>query len=294
MPKKKHESLHTGRPKYPKQPPRHNERPKGDLTKEQVKEYVDTHPHTEPPFMEILWEDALNAAERNKEACKESGKNPRSASSYYFQMCSMSKYKKIASEMVDERINENMNERYKQIESAYFSEEDDDRDDAIHDFVKMQADSEYGQDERFSDVSDEVVAWIKLFNPLERSYLQRRYIQLYDTYEINEGADKVLLKRILSTEIELHRIDLKRANGQRINLLDEQKLQNQLTDLYESMKWTKKQRNAREDMAQNKFTIWLENMSKEGEFKPVKKHYESDEVDFLLETYISSAREMLS
>jgi hypothetical protein len=62
----------------------------------------------------------------------------------------------------------------------------------------------------------------------------------------------------------------------------------------ESLKWTKKQRSARDDMAQNKFTIFMDRLEKEREFIPNPKHYDKDEVDFLLETYIDAIREMLA
>ena len=77
-------------------------------------------------------------------------------------------------------------------------------------------------------------------------------------------------------------------------MVEEEKLTRQLNMMLESLKWTKKQRNAREDMAQNKFTIFMDSLAKEGEFKPNPKSYDQDEIDFLMETYINAIRDMLS
>ena len=141
---------------------------------------------------------------------------------------------------------------------------------------------------------DEIGSWIDLFNGDEKQYLKRRYVNYYDTYDLNEGADKLSLKRLLSIEIELYRIDKRRATGKSVNLVEEEKLTKQLNMILESLKWTKKQRSATEDMAQNKFTIWMDNLIKQGKFKPKQKTYDKDEVDFLLDTYVKAIRDMLS
>ena len=89
-------------------------------------------------------------------------------------------------------------------------------------------------------------------------------------------------------------MDVRRASGKGVNVADEKRYTELFTSVLESLKWTKKQRSARDDMANNKFTIWMDNLVKDGGFKPNKKHYEQDEIDFLMETYINSIREMLT
>lgn len=103
--------------------------------------------------------------------------------------------------------------------------------------------------------TNEVISWIDLFDPNEKAYLKERYSFYYDQYEINKGADQALLKRILSIEIALHRIDLSRAQKVKINSVEEEKLSKQLRETFESMKWTKKQRSAQDELGANKFTV---------------------------------------
>lgn len=157
------------------------------------------------------------------------------------------------------------------------------------------SDAKFGDNEQSDNTYvDEISSWITLFRSDERDYLKRRYVNYYDTYEINEGADKLSLKRLLSLEIELYRIDKNRALGKPVNMVEEEKLTKQLNMMLESLKWTKKQRSVQDDMAQNKFTVWMDKMVQEGEFKPNPKHYDKDEVDFIIDTCIESQKEMLS
>ena len=142
--------------------------------------------------------------------------------------------------------------------------------------------------------ANEVVKWIDMFEPNEKAFLRERYAYYYDQYEINPGADQALLKRILSIEIALHRIDLKRAAKVNINASEEEKLTKQLRETFESMKWTKKQRSAQDELGANKFTVWMDKMVKDGGFSPIKRQYERDEIDNLLGTFIDAAREMMS
>lgn len=144
------------------------------------------------------------------------------------------------------------------------------------------------------EVVDEITSWIDLFSPMERQYLRQRYVSYYDQYEINEASDKIGLKGVLSLEIELYRVDIKRAQGKAIDLNDEKKLREMLDNTMQSLKWTRKQRSAREDLAQNKFGIWLDNMIKNGEFTPNPKHYDQDEVDFILDKILENQKKMLS
>lgn len=251
--------------------PKHN-RPKDIYTKEELTAYLEANKNIELPFVEALWQDCLKKADSDRKLI-EAGKEKKGFKSanpvaHYFRLCGLRKWKNMARNLEEEQYNEEINsgERPAPIEIS----------------------------EEAAEYANDILVWINMFPPTEREYLRERYSNYYDQYEINDGADKILLKRILSTEIALYRIDIRRAMGQTVNLLDEKKLNEQLTSLYESMKWTKKQRNIREDLAQNKFTVWLDNMTKEGGFVIPEKHYPKDEIDFLLDTYIDSAREMMS
>lgn len=140
---------------------------------------------------------------------------------------------------------------------------------------------------------NEIIEWINMY-PIEkeRNYLKQRYTDYYNNYEINDGADKVMLKRILSYEIELYRMDEKRALGKAVDVIREEKVSKMLRETLESMKWTKKQRSASDDMAQNKFSIWMERQTKNGKFTPEHHEIPKDEIDMLIDIIPVAVRKM--
>jgi hypothetical protein len=258
-------------------------------TRQELEDYLLNNADTELPFLEECWNRAVELCKANegknqqiieKKVTDRDGNEVISRRpvsnvitnpvTQYFKLMGLAQYRKKAQAIRDEEEISNINEP---------------------DSILSADDAIYFENEVHND---EVTAWIKSFNPVERDYMIKRYTSYFDQYEINDGADKTLLKRILSLEIALHRIDTKRAAGKLVDINDEKKLSDQLQSTLESMKWTKKQRNAREDMAQNKFTVWMDKQVSEGEFKVEKKEYEKDEIDFLIDTILNSTREMLS
>ena len=262
-------------------------------TKEELLEYLEKNPNSELPFLEELWEISVKACENNvdkqlktivKITTDSDGKVTEQRSSVgnaitnpvkqYFKMSSLPQYRKKAQAIKDQMEIEHQRE--------------------FGDSKRIVADTYFADSDSAPDLNDEIVGWINLFNHEEKDFMIKRYSSYFDQYEINEGADKTSLKRILSLEIALHRIDNKRAAGKPVDINDEKKLSDLLQSTFESLKWTKKQRNAREDMAQNKFTVWMEKQVQEGGFSIEKKTYEKDEIDFLIDTIIESTKEMLS
>ena len=179
---------------------------------------------------------------------------------HYFRMMGLPQYKKKARDIVNEReAKEAATESQKEIMDTYF---DDD------------------SGEQFN----EIIAWINTYpNTKERQYLRQRYASYYDNYEINEGADRLSLSRILSLEVELYRVNMNRALGKTVDIGREEKLTKMLRETLESMKWTKKQRSVQDDMAQNKFSIFMEKQSKNGKFTPEHHDIPQDEIDMLLD-----------
>lgn len=255
--------------------------------KEELIAYLEANPESEFPFVEEVWESAVKKAKENenkevpikttivvdKDGNEKVKKQVAGAVitdpvKYYFKLMGLRQNKKKGILLQEAKLEENENK--KEILSVHF---DDDKD---------------------TTYTDEITSWIALFPPQERQFLKQRYASYYDTYEINDGADKSSLKGILSLEIELYRIDLRRATNKTININDEKKLREMLENTFQSLKWTKKQRNARDDMAQNRFTIWMDNLVKEGGFSPKPKHYDDDEIDFIIKTSLEAQKEMLT
>jgi hypothetical protein len=252
-------------------------------TKEDLIEYLDTV--GELPFLEELWEECLIKAEENKDKevpmkevkvkdkhgnvtikNKVAGVVIKDPVKWYFRMMGMTNWKKKAILLAEQRKIDS--ESRQEIMEAFFGEDDT---------------QEY----------DDIAAWINMFiNPEERQYLKQRLSHYYDNYDINDGADRVMLSGILSIEIELYRINMKRAQGKAIDIVKEEKLRKMLRENLESQKWTKKQRSATDEMAQNKFTIWMERQAKQGKFIPDHHEIPKDEIDMLIEIIPEAIRKM--
>lgn len=264
---------------------RRRQRPDTIKTKEDLMFYLQTH-KDEPAFVEECWEKAVEAAEKNIE---KGGVSVRTVTKkdkdgnitkeekvtklitdpvkQYFKMCGLPKYKRQSQATMF--LGEIKMTDKKEIAETYF-----------------EGDTE--------NINDEILDWIKIISRTEeQNYIKTRYANYLNNYEINDGADKTSLKGILSMELALYRIDVLRANGEDTSLPEEDKLRKAVRETFDAMKWNKKQRNLREELAQNKFTVWLDNMVKEGAFKPNPKQYDKDEIDFLIETSLEAQRKML-
>lgn len=231
------------------------------------------------PFIEELWEKANEKAKdcvgkqppitvktytdkygNVKERRYGGGTFSTNPISHYFRMMGLPYYKNKARDILNEREAAEMaKESQSEIMETYF---DDDS----------------------GEQQNEIITWINMFpNARERQYLRQRYASYYDNYEINDGADRVSLSRILSLEIELYRFNMQRATGKAVDIVKEEKLTKMLRETLESMKWTKKQRSVQDDMAQNKFSIFMEKQSKNGKFTPEHHDIPQDEIDMLLD-----------
>ena len=261
-----------GRPKKVKQP---EVNPKdGVNTKEDLIIYIEQVEGL--PFLEKLWDKSVELAKKNEgkeqpmieEIVTDKDGNQTvkrkvggclitNPISYYFKMYKMPQYMKEAMRIQDEI--DYMNNAKSDMMETYF---DDDN------------------QEEFN----EIINWINMFpDGKERQYLKQKYVSYYDNYEINDGADRVSLSRILSLEIELYRINIKRALGKSVDIVQEEKLTKMLRETLESMKWTKKQRSASDEMQNNKFTVWMDKQVKNGGFKPEHHEIPKDEIDMLIE-----------
>lgn len=244
-------------------------------TKEDLIVYLKTV--EELPFLEELWDLCVEKAKENEgkevpmveKTYKDKDGNMvtkrrvggaliTNPVSYYFKMFKLPHYRRKALDLKDyqERLDDDQSE----IMDTYFDDGEENK------------------------CFNEITRWIDMFpSSNERQYLKQRYASYYDNYEINDGADRVSLTRILSLEIELYRINVKRAKSQPVDINQEDKLTKMLRDTLESMKWTKKQRSAQDDMAQNKFSIFMDKQVKNGKFTPEHHEIPKDEIDMLID-----------
>lgn len=258
--------------------------PKENLqTKEDLMIYIENVEGL--PFLEELWEICVEKAKENEgkevpmieKKVKDKDGNVvvkrqvagaliTSPIPYYLRMFKLNQYKKRAIELQEEISH--MDGSKAEIMETYFDEES-------------------------TEEFNEIINWINMFpDGKERQYLKQKYVSYYDNYEINDGADRISLSRILSLEIELYRINIKRALGKAVDIGQEEKLTKMLRETLESMKWTKKQRSATDEMQQNKFTIFMDKMAKNGKFTPEHHEIPKDEIDMLMEIIPEAVRKM--
>lgn len=259
-------------------------RPKME-TKEELMEYLEKASLVglELPFVEEAWEKAVEAYERQSDqepeyiiVTRQDGdevktrrypKNLRlNPISGYFRNMGLKRYKDMARQI------------------------------SYQEMMKYQPETATIMDTYFEGETvqtfDWFAGWIDAFPPAEREYLKQRYANYYEQYDINEGADKTVLMNILGIEVQLYKCNLDVARGLKVDPTMTIKLNENLIKLLDAQKWTKKQRSRSDEMAQNKFTIWQDKQIKNGSFQPTKAHYEDDDVDKLLNTFIVSMREV--
>lgn len=253
--------------------------------KEELVMYINNSPD-ELPFVEEVWEKAVAKAKENESlpdpveyvtTVDENGNSttkrvskgirPKDPISIYWSYMNLPQYRKMAEDI--------------SYEEEYSVDEED--------IPQTYDDGSIDEDEY-----NEILAWINMFPlPDERNYLKQRYTHYYDNYDINDGADRSMLNGILSLEVELYRVNYRRAKGQAVDIAREEKLRKMLRESLEAQKWTKKQRSAMDDMAQNAFTIWMERQAKNGKFTPVEVECPKDDVDYLMEVIPMAVRKML-
>jgi len=278
-----------------KTPPRIKEvrkkRPKM-TTKEELMVYLEANETLgiELPFVQEAWDKAWeryledkdkpqtfqkivstkNGIEKVKNVPITVVKNPVS---YYFQLMSFKGYKDKGLNLLDKVLPppELLDSETEEIESDF--------------------DKNFKQESTFVG-GNWLGAWIQTFPESECLFLKQRYSDYYNQYEINDGADKTVLMNLLSIEIQLYRINLRVSRGHYTNVIDIEKLNKQMISLLEAQKWTKKQRNEKDEYGTNRFTVWLDQMMKKGGFKPNKTEYDQDQIDRLIEVFMTSMREV--
>lgn len=253
---------------------------------EELKEYLKTHTDSELPFNERAWADAIVKSEENMNKMKNDpnlttekvvyrgGKKVIQKAKKHLQIDPVQIYWKL------------MNLKTYRDESLTINAEK-------REYMETVANAQLSDDFQ-NATKNEVVLWIdRVIDPLEKSYLQRRYLSYVTSYEVNEGADMISLKRILSLELETYRIDNDRVAGKDVDINLEKRVNESLLGILESLKWTKKQRSNMDDMSQNKFTVFMDKMVKNGGYVPTNVNVEKDDIDFLLEQFLDGVREML-
>lgn len=256
-------------------------------TKEDLIQWIQETPDA-LPFLEDVWENAVqkaeNATSNQEQYFKDledglidvNARKPvflTNPVKQYFRLSSLPQYRKRASEIMGVFDAKEDSVAKKKIMEVYFESE---------------------EEENKQESFNEITSWINMFgNPVERQYLKQRYANYYDNYQINEGADRTSLLRVLSLEIELYRFNMARANNKKVDITAEQKLTKMLQDTYDTLKWNTKQRTGQDENAGNAFTIWIDRQMKNGGFVPPKTEYKKDELDLLMEEIPLAVRRML-
>lgn len=234
------------------------------VTKEDLIAYLEKHKATELPFNEEVWELAVEKTKDKEQVFMEmyvkdfdgvvrSRKVPNGAcnpTSKYFALMSLQQYQK-----------QGKNEK-REIEKFSVMFEDEEK-------------------------AETLTSWIKIFfaeyGNAEKKFLTERLSDYYDNYELNEGADKMLVIKAVADELEIMNLTKQRAKGKDVEGRIS-KVQSGYLDLLDSLKALKKQRGKMEE-GKNKLTQMLDEFEKAGEFVGKKAIYEKDSIDDMLDTF---------
>lgn len=247
-------------------------------TKEELIKYLESHPNTELPFNEEVWDRAVELTKDKVQKSKTivttdfDGKEKKnvvpngsiSPVGTYFRIIALPQYRKQA---------ENEEEEFED-----FDEEDEELD-------------EFEDEEKDELVNNWIDAFFGNYNNQDKKFLKERLGDYYDTYDINDGADKLIVVKAVSDELEMMNLTRRRAtnkdNEKRIETIQKNYL-----SLLESLRALKKQRGSMEDEGTNKFSSYVDTLSREGAFKHEKKEYPKDMIDEMLDIFVRNIMEV--
>ncbi|WP_336786942.1 hypothetical protein [Paenibacillus sp. MMO-177] len=253
-----------------------SKRPKME-TKEELVAYLEANQEIELPFNEEVWDKAVDATAdkdrkfkeikttdfEGKEVTKKIPNGSVSPVGKYFQMMALPQYRNPVdtSELDDDWLDE-----------------------------ESETELDFDDEEKEETVS----TWIQMFfdgiGANDRKFVVDRLSNYYDNYELNEGADKFQAAKAVLDELEMRNLIKMRNKGKDVEARIE-KCQKSYLALLDSLKAQKKQRGAGDDEGKNKFTLFVDELEKEGRLVEKKDtSYTSDDIDRLLVEFEQSMR----
>lgn len=259
-------------------------------TKEELIKYLEEHKDTELPFNEEVWNIAVEKTKDKERKYKEivvkdfDGNEKKKSIpngavnpvSKYFMLMALPQYRK-KTEKEDTEDNEDID--FKQFKNNTRSFDDDIEEDDI------EEDDDTDNENENKEVT--ITGWINMFfdkySATDKKFLKERLINYFDNYELNNGADIMIVVKAVADELEIMKLTNKRIKGEDVEKRLET-VQKGYLSLLESFKALKKQRSALDEEGKNKFTLWVDRLEKEG-FNPEKTKYSKDDVDFIIDTF---------
>ena len=219
---------------------------------EELQEYLKSNPETELPFNDIVWEKAV-------EYTKDKDRQFKELQTTEFD--GTTKTKRIPNGVIN----------------------------PVSKYFQMMALPQYANpvntDEEYTSF-DGGMEDFEGYKPNEKKFLAERLADYYNNYEINTGSDKFIVKQIIIFELELNRLNAKLASGKDVYAQID-KVTKQYLSLNESLKTLKKQRGAMDDEGKNKFTLFVDELEREGEFKFTFNNIK-DDIDKMLDNFEQS------
>ena len=263
-------------------------RPEGITTKEELVSYINANLDTEYPFNPNLWEKCLVTAEEGREAKKTMttsvvydadgevietkvkkkkfiSDNPVAI---YWKYMGLAQYRRQGQDL---RLQKMLDEGDDIVVSDFEEEEEKEIDvEVVNPILKE---------------NNVVTMWISgIKSEDERAYLKKRVVNYYDEYDINDGADLVILYSILGLELDVFRLNKIRSKGEMVDYKTAVALAEQLNKSLTAMKWTRKERSTKNENAENNFTNIMASMCEKGSFDTKDlEEIDKDEIDYLLE-----------
>lgn len=235
-------------------------------TKEQLIDYLEKNPETEQPFRDDVWALAVEKTKdkelkqqtiektdfdgnTKKKVVPNGSYNPVSM---YFQLISLPQYNKPKVDLETESI-----------------------------FAGINID--FDDSQKNEKIADWITVFFSDYKTDDKKFLVSRLGDYYDNYDINSGADIMMVVKVCSDELEMMKLTKERAKGKDIEARLE-KVQKGYLSLLDGLKAMKNSKGKMDNEGKNKFTVWLDEMEKTGDF-----HYDfgeiGDEIDDMLDSF---------
>lgn len=249
-------------------------RPKDITTMEDMRTYLNGNLEYEFPLVEECWhhaEQGVKETNKNikiKNDTRTDGKTTPYArvAGRYFQLMGLEHFKKAGQELRNIAYRE-IREDEEQEAMDILLEDDTDEGEFIRELISIY----------FSHVK----------NTEEITFTIDRLADYYNNYEFNEGSDKFLVVSAVADELALRELYSLRARGG-----DNEKAIKETRDSYMKalggLKVLKSDK--KEDKAKDKFTAFVDELTKNGELRFKAKEYPKDQIDELIESTIRSIK----
>lgn len=135
--------------------------------------------------------------------------------------------------------------------------------------------------------------FVELYDEDSIKFIISRIKSYYGEYELNSASDEYLVITAISDELVLRKMNRERIRSGSVDPKEMKTVRDSYMASLDGLKVLKKFNQDNKDK-ENLFAIWVEKLVKSGDVSIKEKHYEKDQIDFILEDNINAIRRSFS